>query len=80
MNKAEIKKPVSQKNKQKIEAAYSDIEATESKLKIIQEKIAGLDYSKLSDPKNPEVKILTEAQNTLESRLHTLYQELETLE
>ena len=74
------KKPINNKNKQKIEAAYADIEATEVKLKIIQDKIAGLDYTKLSDPKNTEVKILTEAQSTLETRIHTLYQELESLE
>ena len=75
-----VKKPVNNKNKQKIEAAYADIEATEVKLKIIQDKISGLDYTKLSDPKNTEVKILTEAQMTLETRIQTLYQELESLE
>ena len=73
-------KPVNNKNKQRMDAIYQDIEATETKSKIIQEKIAGLDYTKLSDPKNSELKILTDAQSTLEERLLSLYQELEELE
>ena len=68
------------KNKLRLETIYTDIEATESKVKIIEEKIAGLDYTKLADPKNGELKILTDAQNVLEERLLALYQELEELE
>ena len=68
------------KNKLRLETIYTDIEATESKVKIIEEKIAGLDYTKLADPKNGELKILTDAQNVLEERLLELYQELEELE
>ena len=68
------------KNKLRLETIYTDIEATESKVKIIEEKIAGLDYTKLADPKNGELKILTDAQSVLEERLLALYQELEELE
>ncbi len=68
------------KDKARVEVLYTEIESNEEKLKIIQEKIAGLDFSKLSDPKNAEVKILNEAQATLQSRLSTLYRELEALE
>lgn len=73
-------KVMSNKNKQRLETIYTDIESTESKIKIIEEKIAGLDYTKLADPKNGELKILTDAQSTLEERLLALYQELEELE
>lgn len=73
-------KPVQSKNKQKIESLILEIEANELKSKIIQEKIAGLDYTKLSDPKNAEFKILSDAQSTLEERALSLYQELEELE
>jgi ATP-binding cassette subfamily F protein uup len=73
-------KPISNKNKQRIEAIYSEIESNEQKLKILQEKIANLDYSKVSDAQTASIKILTDAQGVLEERLHTLYQELETLE
>ncbi|AUN97118.1 hypothetical protein C0V70_03140 [Bacteriovorax stolpii] len=68
------------KNKLRLETIYTDIEATESKVKIIEEKIAALDYTKLADPKNGELKILTDAQSVLEERLLALYQELEELE
>jgi ATP-binding cassette subfamily F protein uup len=74
------KKEISNKDKLKIESLYQDIEANEEKSKIIQEKIANLDFTKLSDPKNPELKILTEAQGVLEERLLALYQQLEELE
>ncbi|NOT79763.1 MAG: ABC-F family ATP-binding cassette domain-containing protein [Bacteriovoracaceae bacterium] len=77
---AVISKPVQSKNKQKIDNLISEIEANELKSKIIQEKIAGLDYTKLSDPKNAEFKILSDAQSTLEERALSLYQELEELE
>jgi ATP-binding cassette subfamily F protein uup len=70
----------SYKDKQRLETIYADIEANEAKLKIIQDKVANLDYTKLADPKNSEVKILTEAQKVLEERLGQLYQELESLE
>lgn len=75
-----ISKPVQSKNKQKIDNLIAEIEANELKSKIIQEKIAGLDYTKLSDPKNAEFKILSHAQSTLEERAISLYQELEELE
>jgi len=68
------------KDKVRIEALYAEIESTEEKLKIIQEKIAGLDFSKLSDPKNAEVKILNEAQTVLQDRLSSFYREIEILE
>lgn len=74
------KKETSNKNKAKIDSLYQDIEANEEKTKIIQEKIANLDFTKLSDPKNPELKILTEAQSVLEERLLGLYAQLEELE
>ena len=77
---APVAKAVSNKNKLRIDAIYQDIEATEVKSRIIQDKIAGLDYTKLADPKNPELLILTEAQNTLDTRISALYQELEELE
>lgn len=68
------------KDKKRLETIYDDIESTEEKTKIIEEKIANLDYTKLSDPKNKELKILTDAQAVLEERLLSLYQELEDLE
>ena len=73
-------KPVNNKNKMRLDTIYTDIEASEAKVKIIEEKIAGLDYTKLADPKNGELKILTDAQGVLEERLLALYQELEELE
>ncbi len=75
-----ITKPVQNKNKQRIDNLILEIEANEIKSKIILDKIAGLDYAKLSDPKNPEFKILSEAQSVLEERALSLYQELEELE
>jgi len=71
---------ISNKDKRRLEVVYDEIESTEAKTQIIQDKIANLDYTKLSDPKNQELKILTDAQNFLEERLLTLYQELEELE
>jgi ATP-binding cassette subfamily F protein uup len=71
---------LSNKEKKRLETIYEEIESTEQKVKIIEEKIAGLDYSKLSDPKNQELKILTEAQAVLDERLLALYEELEALE
>ena len=68
------------KEKKRLETIYDDIESTEGKLKIIEEKIANLDFSKLADPKNQELKILTDAQTVLEERLLALYEELEDLE
>lgn len=68
------------KDHKRIETLYEDIEATESKIQIIQDKIANLDYSKLADPKNAEMKILTDAQKVLEERLSSLYAELEQLD
>ncbi|MBC7428614.1 MAG: ABC-F family ATP-binding cassette domain-containing protein [Bacteriovorax sp.] len=73
-------KIISNKDKIRIDAIYVEIENTEEKTKIIAEKISNLDYTKLSDPNNPELKILTEAQNVLAERLQALYQELEQLE
>ena len=68
------------KEKKRLEVLYEEIESTETKSKIIEEKIANLDYTKLADPKNQELKILTDAQGILEERLLALYQELEDLE
>jgi ATPase subunit of ABC transporter with duplicated ATPase domains len=68
------------KEKKRLETIYEDIESTEGKTKIIEEKIANLDFTKLADPKNQELKILTDAQSTLEDRLLSLYEELEDLE
>ena len=68
------------KDKKRLETIYDDIESTEGKTKIIEEKIANLDFTKLADPKNQELKILTDAQTTLEERLLSLYEELEELE
>ena len=71
---------LSNKEKLRLENIYLDIESTESKTKIIEEKIANLDFTKLADPKNQELKILTDAQSTLDDRLLSLYEELEDLE
>ena len=75
-----VAKIISNKDKQRIDAIYAEIESNEVKTKIIAEKISNLDYTKLADPNNAEVKILTEAQNVLEGRQAALYQELEQLE
>lgn len=71
---------LSNKEKKRLETIYEEIESTENKSKIIEEKIAGLDYTKLADPKNMELKILTDAQKVLDDRLLALYAELEDLE
>ncbi len=71
---------LSNKEKKRLETIYEEIESTENKIKIIEEKIAGLDYTKLADPKNQELKILTDAQAVLDERLLALYEELEGLE
>lgn len=68
------------KDKKRLETIYTDIESTETKTRIIEEKIANLDFTKLSDPKNQELKILTDAQTFLEEKLLALYEELEELE
>jgi ATP-binding cassette subfamily F protein uup len=68
------------KDKKRLEVIYEEIESTENKTKIIAEKMAGLDFSKLADPKNQELKILTDAQTILDERLLALYEELEALE
>jgi ATP-binding cassette subfamily F protein uup len=68
------------KDKKRLETIYIEIENTEAKTKIIEEKIANLDFTKLADPKNQELKILTDAQATLEERQLSLYEELEELE
>lgn len=68
------------KEKKRLEGIYEEIESTEGKTKIIEEKIANLDFTKLADPKNQELKILTDAQNFLEEKLLGLYEELEDLE
>ncbi len=77
--KAEIKK-ISNKEKERLNAIPSEIESFEQKLKIIESKIAEFDFTKLSDPNNGELKILTDAQNFLEEKLMLLYEELEALE
>lgn len=68
------------KEKKRLETIYEEIETTEAKTKIIEEKIANLDFTKLADPKNQELKILTDAQSFLEDKLLALYTELEDLE
>lgn len=71
---------LSNKDKKRLESIYEEIEATEAKTKIIEEKIANLDFTKLADPKNQEFKILSDAQSFLDEKLLSLYQELEDLE
>lgn len=71
---------LSNKEKKRLETIYEEIESTENKSKIIEEKIANLDFTKLADPKNQELKILTDAQSFLEEKLLGLYEELEDLE
>jgi ATP-binding cassette subfamily F protein uup len=73
-------KKLSNKEKERITSIYNEIESLEPKLKIIEEKIAHFDFTKLSDPANGELKILTDAQDFLEKKLLDFYQELETLE
>jgi ATP-binding cassette subfamily F protein uup len=71
---------INNKDKKRLETIYGDIESVENKIKIIEEKIANLDYTKLADPKNQELKILSDAQATLDERLLNLYEELEDLD
>ena len=68
------------KEKKRLESIYEDIESTENKTQIIEEKMSNLDFTKLADPKNQELKILTDAQTFLEEKLLALYEELEDLE
>jgi ATP-binding cassette subfamily F protein uup len=72
--------PSKSKNSQKIELLYGEIESNENKLKIIQDKIAGLDFKKLKDPNAPELKILLDAESILNERIQVLFQDLEELE
>ncbi|MFA6238361.1 MAG: ABC-F family ATP-binding cassette domain-containing protein [Bacteriovorax sp.] len=78
--KALQKEKLNNKEKKRMELIYEEIETTEQKIKIIEEKIANLDFTKLADPKNQELKILTDAQTFLEEKLLNLYEELEDLE
>jgi ATP-binding cassette subfamily F protein uup len=78
-SKTETKK-LTNKEKERQNAIPPEIESFEQKLKIIEGKIAGFDFSKLSDPNNGELKILTDAQNFIEEKLMLLYEELEALE
>lgn len=78
-SKSEAKK-LSNKEKERLNAILPEIESFEQKLKIIEGKIAAFDFTKLSDPNNGELKILTDAQNFLEEKLMLLYEELENLE
>lgn len=75
-----VDKKLTQKNKQRIEAIYVEIETTESKLGIIEEKLATIDYSKEAQSVQAQMKILTEAQEQLSTKISSLYQELESLE
>lgn len=75
-----VDKKLTQKNKQRIEAIYVEIETTESKLGIIEEKLATIDYSKEAQSVQAQMKILTEAQEQLTTKISSLYQELESLE
>lgn len=67
------------KENKRTEQIYEEIDALEKKCKVIEEKMYNLDYSKLSDPNNPELKILKDAQNFLEAKIQELFAELETL-
>lgn len=78
--KAAPKEKLNNKEKKRMETIYEEIETTENKTKIIEEKIASLDFTKLADPKNQELRILTDAQTFLEEKLLQLYEELEDLE
>lgn len=78
-SKTETKK-LTNKEKERQNAIPPEIESFEQKLKIIEGKIAVFDFSKLSDPNNGELKILTDAQNFIEEKLMLLYEELEALE
>lgn len=79
ISNATVKK-LSNKDKERLTIIYTEIESLEAKLKIIEEKIAHFDFTKLSDPNNGELKILTDAQSFLEEKLFSLYEELENLE
>ena len=75
-----VDKKLTQKNKQRIEAIYVEIETVEGKLAIIEEKLATIDYSKEAQLVQAQMKILTEAQEQLTTKISSLYQELESLE
>lgn len=76
----QVSKPISNKDKVRLESLFLEIETTEKKAQIIEAKIAEFDYSKMSDSKNAELKILTDAQKILNDRLSAYYKELESLE
>lgn len=75
-----VEKKISNKNKQRLDVIYDEIEAVENKLKVIQEKIALIDYSKDAATTQMQLKILNEAQDQLQGNVSQLYQELEELE
>lgn len=47
---------LSNKDKKRLETIYDDISSTEEKLKIIEEKMANLDYTKSGRPKESGIK------------------------
>lgn len=73
------KKVLSNKDKERLEVIYKDIENTERKVKVIEEKLAQFDYANTTSANNAQLKILTDAQAILDSQLLALYHELEYL-
>lgn len=73
------KKKMSNKEKERLDVIYGEIENTERKVKVIEEKLAQFDFANTSAPNNAQLKILTDAQKLLEDQLMALYQELEYL-
>jgi ATP-binding cassette subfamily F protein uup len=73
------KKPITNKEKERLQAIYGEIENTERKTKVIEEKLALFNFSDLSAPNSSQLKILTDAQHLLENQLLSLYEELEYL-
>jgi ATP-binding cassette subfamily F protein uup len=73
------KKNLTNKDKERLDAIYKEVENTERKAKVIEDKLAQFDYSNTQAANNAQLKILTDAQGLLEGQLLTLYQELEYL-
>jgi ATP-binding cassette subfamily F protein uup len=73
------KKVLTNKEKERIDVIYTEIENTERKTKVLEEKLAQFDYANTGSANNAQLKIITDAQSLLERQLSSLYEELENL-
>ena len=73
------KKPITKKEKERLDGIYAEIENTERKTKVIEEKLSVFNYSDLSSSNTAQLKILTDAEKILKKQLEELFLELDYL-